>query len=189
MIGIDISHWDVGKLDYREIKQKFDFVIIKATDGTRTDPECMTFYNSLQNGPQTGFYAYTYATTQSTAKAEAVAFCKVVKPCSKRAGLWLDVEDKSLKKLSKEVLTAIINTWLDTAKSLGFTVGLYSNPSWLEKRIDLERLTDCPIWLAVWTDSVTKLIKYRDKYRPAVIQYCDDFKLSTGKKVDGDIIF
>ena len=73
MIGIDVYHGDnEGKnvLDFKEITGTQDFVIIKATDGQRVDPQLMNIYNQTLALKQ-GMYAYTYATNTSTAKAEA----------------------------------------------------------------------------------------------------------------------
>jgi GH25 family lysozyme M1 (1,4-beta-N-acetylmuramidase) len=99
MFGIDISHWDNDSrkpVDYGEILKSCDFVIIKAKDGKNTDPKLMTNYNALQS-LKTGFYCYSYATTIEEAKAEARAFCELLKPMKRDAGLWLDVEDKRQK--------------------------------------------------------------------------------------------
>ena len=190
MIGIDIYHGDCeGKnvLDYAELNSTLDFVIIKATDGQKTDPKLMLSYNSTLPLKQ-GFYAYTYATNTSTARAEAEAFCRAVNPLKREMGCWLDVEDKRLKKLSKSELVDVLNTWAVTAAKCGIEIGLYSNPSWLENRIDLERLQISKLWLAVWTNSVSTLIKYRQKYKPDIIQYTDAYKLANGNKVDGDLV-
>lgn len=188
MIGIDISHWDKKKLDFKDLLKSQDFVIIKATDGTKTDPELMNSYNALTSR-KIGLYAYTYATTIEEAKREAAAFCAAVKPLKKNMGCFIDVEDKRLKKLSKEDLTNILNAWAVTAKSFGIDVGIYTNPDWIERRLQLDRLQITQLWLAVWTDSISKLVKYHAKYKPDIIQYTNSFKLANGKKVDGDIVF
>lgn len=191
MIGIDVYHGDnEGKnvLDFKEINSTLDFVIIKATDGQRTDPQLMNIYNQTINLKQ-GFYAYTYATNTSTAKAEAEAFCRAIKPLKHEMGLWLDVEDKRLKKLTTSELTAILNAWADAAGKYGVEIGIYSNPDWLEHRLDLDKLKISKLWLAVWTDSISKLIKYRQKYQPDIIQYTDAYKLANGNKLDGDLVF
>lgn len=191
MIGIDVYHGDnEGKnvLDFKEINSTLDFVIIKATDGQRTDPQLMNIYNQTINLKQ-GFFAYTYATNTSTAKAEAEAFCRAIKPLKHEMGLWLDVEDKRLKNLTTSELTAIINAWANAAGKYGVEIGLYSNPKWLKKYIDLERLQITKLWLAVYTDSISKLIKYRQKYQPDIIQYTDAYKLANGNKLDGDLVF
>ena len=186
MFGIDLSHWD-DDVNYREIWDVCDFVIIKATDGTKKDPAYMTHYN--QTLPlKTGFYAYTYATTAEKARDEARAFYAAIKPCKAEMGYWLDVEDKRLKNLTKEALTDILNAWLQEAKKLGLEVGIYSNPDWLERRIDLTSLAATKLWLAVWTNDITKLLKYRQKYLPDVIQYTDAYKLPNKAKVDGNIV-
>ncbi len=188
MIGIDISHWDKKKVDFREILGSQDFVIIKATDGTRIDPEFTTNYNALKR-LKIGLYAYTYATTPEAAKREAAAFCTAVKALQHDMGCFIDVEDKTLKKLTKQQLTDILNAWAVTAKSFGIDIGIYTNPDWIEHRLDLESLQITKLWLAVWTSDLSKLIKYRAKYRPDIIQWTDSFKLSNGKKVDGDVVF
>lgn len=190
MFGIDISHWDNDSrkpIDYGEILRSCDFVIIKAKDGRNTDPKLMTNYNALQS-LKTGFYCYSYATTIEEAKAEARAFCELLKPMKRDAGLWLDVEDKRQKALGKKQLTAVVNAWILEATRLGYPVGLYSNPSWLENRYDLESMAACKLWLAVYTDSIKKLLKYRDKYNATVLQFTSSYKLPNGAKVDADLV-
>lgn len=186
MFGIDLSHWD-DDVNYREIWSCCDFVIIKATDGTKKDPAYMMHYN--QTLPlKTGFYAYTYATTKEKAKAEAQAFYAAIKPCKAEVGYWLDVEDKCLKNISRTALTDIVNTWLLEAKKNGIEMGIYTNPDWLEHRLDVQSLECTKLWLAVWTNDITKLLKYRQKYSPDIIQFTDAYKLPNKAKVDGNLI-
>ena len=190
MIGIDVYHGDnEGKnvLDFKEINSTLDFVIIKATDGQRVDPQLMNIYNQTLALKQ-GLYAYTYATNTSTAKAEAEAFCRAIKPLKHEMGLWLDVEDKRQKKLNKSDLTNVLNAWAVTAAKFGIEIGIYSNPDWLEHRLDMESIQITKLWLAVWTNDLSKLIKYRQKYKPDIIQYTDAYKLANGNKVDGDLV-
>ena len=190
MIGIDIYHGDTEKkktLDYAELNKTLDFVIIKATDGQKTDPKLMLNYNSTLTLKQ-GFYAYTYATNAIIAKAEAEAFCRAIKPLKCEMGCYIDVEDKRLKNLSKDALTVILNTWFTTAKKFGVQMGLYSNPDWLENRLEPEKLQTDKLWLAVWTNNVSTLVKYRQKYKPDIIQYTNAYKLATGLTVDGDMV-
>lgn len=88
MKGIDISHWQNG-LDLSKID--FDFVIIKATEGTRfLDPCCDSFYRKAKSmGKHLGVYHYANGTDY---KEEADYFINRVKDYIGEAILVLDWE-------------------------------------------------------------------------------------------------
>lgn len=191
MLGVDVSHWDKDDkkhpINYADICRLFDFIIIKATDGANKDPEYMTAYNSTLRLKQ-GFYAYTYATTEAAARREARAFCGAINGCKAEMGCYIDVEDKTLKKLSKKAVTAIVNAWILEAKKLGVDMGIYTNRNWIKNHLYLEGLVCERLWLAEYTDSIEKLIALRETYQPDIIQY-GKYKMPNGRKADANIIF
>lgn len=95
MRGIDISHWQQG-INLATVD--CDFVIIKATQGTKfVDPCCNKFYQTAKEaGRKLG--VYHFADGLSSGTAEADHFIKNVKGYIGEAILVLDWEADALKK-------------------------------------------------------------------------------------------
>lgn len=95
MRGIDISHWQQG-INLATVG--CDFVIIKATQGTKfVDPCCNKFYQTAKEaGRKLG--VYHFADGKSSGTAEADHFIKNVKGYIGEAILVLDWEADALKK-------------------------------------------------------------------------------------------
>lgn len=95
MRGIDISHWQQG-INLATVG--CDFVIIKATQGTKfVDPCCNKFYQTAKEaGRKLG--VYHFADGLSSGTAEADHFIKNVKGYIGEAILVLDWEADALKK-------------------------------------------------------------------------------------------
>lgn len=95
MRGIDISHWQDG---INLFIVPCDFVIIKATQGTKfVDPCCNKFYQTAKEaGRKLG--VYHFADGLSSGTAEADHFIKNVKGYIGEAILVLDWEADALKK-------------------------------------------------------------------------------------------
>lgn len=95
MRGIDISHWQQG-INLATVG--CDFVIIKATQGTKfVDPCCNKFYQAAKKaGKKLG--VYHFADGKSSGTAEADHFIQNVKGYIGEAILVLDWEADALKK-------------------------------------------------------------------------------------------
>ena len=95
MKGIDVSHWQDG-INLSIVP--CDFVIIKATQGTKfVDPCCNKFYQTAKEaGRKLG--VYHFADGKSSGTAEADHFIKKVKGYIGEAILVLDWEADALKK-------------------------------------------------------------------------------------------
>ena len=63
-----------------------------------------------------------------------------------------DLEDSSQTNLSREVLTDIVIAFCDKMEHAGYYVCLYSNPDWIQNRLDMERLKRFDLWLAHYSD-------------------------------------
>ena len=95
MRGIDISHWQQG-INLATVG--CDFVIIKATQGTKfVDPCCNKFYQTAKEaGRKLGVYHFVDGLSSGTAEADH--FIKNVKGYIGEAILVLDWEADALKK-------------------------------------------------------------------------------------------
>lgn len=64
-------------------------------------------------------------------------------------GVWLDMEDISMRILNKKLLSEIIITEATILKDAGFNVGIYCNRDWYLNVLDSKTLsTMFPFWIA-----------------------------------------
>jgi GH25 family lysozyme M1 (1,4-beta-N-acetylmuramidase) len=79
-----------------------------------------------------------------------------------------DIEDETLIKLPKSVLTENVIAFCDGLEKAGYYAALYSNPDWLTNRLDYARLKRFDLWLADWRENPSKAFahgiwQYTDK--------------------------
>lgn len=153
MYGIDISNHQRG---IRMKDGKFDFVIMKATEGVGfVDRSFHTFAKeALELGKLIGAYHYARPDIQSNVqsfKQEAFSFIDEVN----RAGLI----GKSILVLDYEVepfdsrCEPFISAWLDTVETetgvKPFIYGSYSKlKTWMAQKMSF--MKDTPLWIARW---------------------------------------
>ena len=101
--GIDISKHQ-GLIDFDEIKEKFDFVMIRVAIGddlSEDDSECSQCDKLAQHNIDEceardipyGLYIYSYATNTDEAINEARHIREWYNKCNASLGVWLDMED------------------------------------------------------------------------------------------------
>ena len=174
MRGIDISHWQKG-LNLNVID--FDFVIMKATEGTKfVDNCCDSFYQKAKSmGKCLG--VYHYANGQDY-KAEADFFIEHVKNYIGEAMLILDWESKGNSQWNKSDRTWVKN-WCDYVYAkTGVKPVIYIQKSAMTKVMDL----GYHLWIAQYPDD--KPTGYQDipwnegAYDCLMRQYTSSGKLS-----------
>ncbi|SFI36047.1 Lyzozyme M1 (1,4-beta-N-acetylmuramidase), GH25 family [Pseudobutyrivibrio sp. OR37] len=146
--GIDVAQWQ-GNIDWSKVKK--DFAILKVTKKDNTiEPKFLVNYKgATANGIPVGVYRYVYAKNTTQAKVEADAIVKVLLGLQITCGVWLDMEDSSIKSLGKNNLTNIINVMANTLKASGLKVGIYCNRDWFLNVLDGSRLAKTyPFWIA-----------------------------------------
>ena len=94
-----------------------------------------------------GVYCYVYAKTAAAATAEAKAIVSVLKGRKVPCGVWLDMEDASLRRLGKSALTAVTAAERKVLEAAGYQVGVYCNQDWYSNVLDVDKL-DLPFWIA-----------------------------------------
>ena len=91
----------------------------------------------------------SYANTIEKARSEAEHTLRFLKGHKINLGVWYDIEDNNTSgKVSKEMLTNIINTYCNTIKNEGYYVGVYASVSWLKNKIERQIKNNFPIWVA-----------------------------------------
>lgn len=179
--GIDVSKWN-GTIDWSKVKT--DFVIIKTTQKNNTvEPKFEEYYaGALGAGLAIGGYRYVYAKTVEEAKAEANAVVKVLNGRKLPAMFWIDMEDSSIKKLGKAMLTQIIEAEAAILEAAGITVGIYCNRDWYNNVLDSAYLsTKYKFWIARYPIFDNGTIK--ESLSPKA--YADLWQYSSKGKVDG----
>lgn len=168
MIGVDISSFQRG-LRIGEVKDKgAEFVIIRATMGTRADQCAPGFYmGALAAGLPAGVYCYSYATTPEQADEEARFLIETLGgwPCP--CGVWMDVETPEQLALPNEKLLETVRTWCAVIRAAGYVPGVYSSELSAWYKIKPEQLgDDVLVWVAHYgrrPDMACDLWQYTDQ--------------------------
>lgn len=143
---VDISHWN-GNIDFNALKKDVDGVIMKLSQGSTVfDSMFDTYYQkATAAGLRVGAYVFMSANTQRTAESEAVFAMKCLNGRPLPLGLWLDVEDDKIRKVSNFDDNCV--TELTIWKNHGYNVGIYANLNWYNNYLT-DRLRRYPIWIA-----------------------------------------
>ena len=147
--GIDCAQWQ-GVIDWEKVKKDgVKFAILKVTQKNNTVEKAFerNYAGCAKQGIPVGVYRYVYAKTAAAATAEAKAIVSVLKGKKIPCGVWLDMEDASLRKLGKSALTAVIAAERKVLEAAGYQVGVYCNQDWYSNVLDVDRL-DLPFWIA-----------------------------------------
>jgi GH25 family lysozyme M1 (1,4-beta-N-acetylmuramidase)/aspartate carbamoyltransferase regulatory subunit len=174
-IGIDVSGWQ-GNIDFETIKNAgVEFIIIKVGGTKGTNGDYYVDSKFIQNitqanelGIDVGIYFYSYASTNTEAKNDALWVLDQIKDYEVTLPITFDWEDWSSfndYNLSFFGLTNLSNTFLDTVSEKGYKGMLYSSKSYLEK---IWLPTKYDTWLAHYTDKTN----YSGNYK--YWQICDD---------------
>ena len=159
--GIDVSAWQ-GTIDWAQVKSSgVSFAMLRVLSGTMNGLQVDSqFYNNAKgaaaNGISIGVYRYGYATTVADAKKEAEMTIQAIK-IAEGMGVTItypvayDVEDENTQgQLSKSQLTNVINAYKSVIERYGYKFMIYSNPNWLNNKIDMSEFAGEDIWLARW---------------------------------------
>lgn len=152
-LGIDVSEHQ-GTIDWKAVADSsVDFAIIRAgyawnDTGTHNDKTFKENIDQAQkHGISIGAYHYSYATTVEEAKKEAEFFLSQIKGIQFQYPVYYDIEDECQDDLTKDQLTQIVLTFLETVEKAGYYVGIYTNPDHINQ-LDMERLKNYDLWIA-----------------------------------------
>lgn len=177
--GIDISHWN-GKIDFSKVDA--EFVIMKLSQAAYKDIKFDEYYSACKK-PK-GAYIYNKVKSVAEAKEEAEFALKCLNGRKLEYGIWLDMEDASMRGLGKANLTSIIDTEADILKKAGYKVGIYCNRDWylnvLEGKVLAKRYN---FWIARYPASDNGTIK--PHLNPNNLDGCVMWQYSSKGKVNG----
>lgn len=159
--GIDVSHHQ-DVIDWNKVKAAgIEFALLRAGLGIENpkqiDSQFERNYSECKRlGIPVGAYHYSYAANPEGAKRELEFFLKIIKGKTFEYPVMFDIEDKTLMKLPKSVLTENVIAFCDGLEKAGYYAALYSNPDWLTNRLDYARLKRFDLWLADWRKNPSK---------------------------------
>lgn len=159
--GIDVSTFQ-GNIDWAKVKPKIDFAILRGGYGRyEKDARFERNYKECHNrGIPVGVYHYSYADTVEKAKQEADFCISYLKGKQFEYPVAFDVEDSSIRNLSKATLTEIVKTFCTRVQNAGYYVVIYASKYWLTDKLDMSVLKDFDVWVAQWG----KLCTYSGNY-------------------------
>ena len=151
--GIDVSEHQ-GVIDWAKVaKDGVQFAVIRAGYGRELSQKDKYFERNYAGakaaGIQVGAYWYSYANSVKRAEEEAKTCLKVLEGKRFELPIFFDQEyEKSILALSNKTRTDIVLKFLETVKGAGRKVGLYSSTNFITTKLQADRLTAYPLWLA-----------------------------------------
>lgn len=180
--GLDVSSYQ-GTIDFGKVKRAgYDFVIVRAGWG-RTNVDSRFNYNvreALRNGLKVGAYWFIYAKTKDDIKGNVRKAHSVLNNFkdSLEMGVYADWEydsDKYRPKLTNHERSLFVKQFIDEMSAVGYKMGLYANPDYINNKFEMNMFKGLPLWLAFYgtTEANAK------KYNPTIWQF------SSKERVDG----
>ena len=149
--GIDCAKWQ-GTINWAKVRAAgVQVAILKATD-KNNGPEpafARNYAGATAQGVKVGCYRYVYARTVVAAEVEARKVLAVIQGKAMPAGVWLDVEDKTLRGIPRATMLKMIAAMTRIIQAAGYQVGIYTNPDWYNHVLDVSKIT-LPFWVASW---------------------------------------
>lgn len=155
--GIDISYHQ-GDIDFNKLKGNIDFAMVRTSYGHFTiDSKYKEYVKGLESvGIPYGFYHFSYATTIQEAKEEANGFINIIKNYKPLYPVAIDVESSSITEdVRADDLVDIVKTFCQMVEDAGYYVCIYANLSYLNGKLNSDKLNDYDKWLAQWSSAPT----------------------------------
>ena len=189
--GIDVSD-NQGTIDWKKVKAAgCQFAILRTVRRSGNPDKQFTanLAGCLAQGIPHEFYKYTYALTPTQAVEEAKqVITLLIAHGIKNGRIWWDVEDPSLRTLSRGVLTGIIQSAANTIIGSGFEFGIYTGKSFYQEGVFDTDAFSCPMWIARYPNSGYYALADNppaDKYKPEVKQPLFGWQYTSKGRVDG----
>lgn len=157
--GIDVSVWQ-GEIDWAKVKASglVDFAIIRSSRGplSEDDPSKADdmLHNNIvgatKNDIPVGVYHYCYGETVEQVREEAQFVLSVIDGYDISYPIIFDIEDAWYQNnnYTKETLTDMTIAFCEEIKNAGYMPMVYSFASFFDNYLDMERLSEYPVWVA-----------------------------------------
>ena len=151
--GIDVSA-NQGNINWKAVANYgMGFAILRITEkGNVIDPTFERNYKGcIENKIPVGVYKYSYATSIEQIKTEASIVIKTLNKRKLDYPVFLDIEDKCQRNISKSVMMQMINAFRAIIVKAGYKFGIYCGESWYNTYLpDGAKKYDC--WIAHYPD-------------------------------------
>lgn len=149
--GIDISQWQ-GEPDFSKLKNKVDFVIIRAGFGKYASQKDASFERNYTECKRlcipVGAYWFSYADSASDAELEAMACLKVINGKKFEYPIFFDLEGVKQFAQGRSVCDSMVTKFCDTLEKAGYFAGLYISRSPLQNYISSDVAERYALWIA-----------------------------------------
>lgn len=152
VFGVDVSHYQ-GKIDWKQVADSGKkFAIMKCQYETQSHRVDETFeYNYAEagkHGLSRGVYIYIARASMADPEKDARALLEHLKGRTLEYGIWLDLEDKSLREKGKAYIRNLAYFYADIFMKAGYYVGIYCNRDWYINVIHNDLKDDFAFWIA-----------------------------------------
>lgn len=165
-IGIDVSYFQ-DKIDWTKVKNAgVNFVMLRmgfrgySEEGKLVVDEKFHQYikEAQAAGLDTGVYFFSQAVNEEEAIEEAEFVYQECKDYELTCPVAFDTEKikgdtARTDNLKPEELTDITIAFCEKIKEYGYEPMIYANAKWLTTKLQLERLTDYPVWYADYQEN------------------------------------
>ena len=163
-IGIDVSLWQ-GEIDWEKVKEQgVEFVMIRIgysgyVNGAIAPDD--NFQNNISGaiaaGLDVGVYFYSQAVNETEARSEARYILQHIKGYELTMPIVYDPEEYTADTartdgLTGEEVTANCIAFCETVEEARYTPMVYTNNYWATSFLDMEKLSEYPIWYADYND-------------------------------------
>lgn len=152
--GIDVSA-NQGNINWKTVANYgMGFAILRITEkGNVIDPTFERNYKGcIDNKIPVGVYKYSYATSIGQIKTEANIVIKTLNKRKLDYPVFLDIEDKCQRNISKNIMMQMINAFRAIIVKAGYKFGIYCGYSWYQNKLpDGAKKYDC--WVARYSSN------------------------------------
>ena len=188
VFGIDVSHHN-GQIDWEAVaKSGKKFAILKAQYEAKSHRIDETFEYNYREAGKKGLSrgVYIYIATHSIADPvlDANSLVEKLKGRTLEYGIWLDMEDASIRGLGREKLNKLIYIYANIFRAAGYYVGIYCNQDWYNNVLDNRSLPkDFDFWIARYPKGDTGAYNPNSSLKPSRIAVA--WQYSSKGKVPG----
>lgn len=158
--GIDVSTWQKD-IDWQAVKSSgINFAMVRSGYGrggkNQIDDKFKDNIIGAQKvGLDVGVYHYSYAESVNDAIVEAEFCLSIINGYKLTYPVAFDIEDNSMKDLSKRELTDICKAFCNKIEQEGYYASIYANVDWLNNYLYSDELLNrYDLWLAQWDTQI-----------------------------------
>lgn len=190
--GIDVSA-NQGNINWKAVANYgMGFAILRITEkGNVIDPTFERNYKGcIENKIPVGVYKYSYATSIGQIKTEANIVIKTLNKRKLDYPVFLDIEDKCQRNISKNIMMQMINAFRAIIVKAGYKFGIYCGYSWYQNQLP-EGAKKYDVWIARYSDPDLGTMQTRIKPKAGIAwQYSQCATISgIPTKVDRSIFY